>query len=426
MAGGVAGHRLTTIAPEESRDRASRLRPANSDSTVTHPRVYLSVPHMSGDEQPFVADAFASNWLSSVGPNLDGFEREMAERLGGGTSTLAVASGTAALHLVLRQLGIGAGDRVAVSTLTFAGSVFPILYQGATPVFIDSETVSGNIDPALVSEYLRTASRRGVLPKALIAVHLYGQHCDIDAVAAACAEYDVVLVEDAAESLGATFKGRQTATTAPYSILSFNGNKIITTTGGGMVVAKDAAALATMKKWANQSREPAVEYVHREVGFNYRMSNVLAGIGRGQLRVLDQRVAQRRAVAERYREGLSDVPGIELQSEAPWGTHTRWLSVMYLDPAEHSRVTPIDLVRALERENIEARPVWRPMHTQPLFEGAESVGGAVSEELFARGICLPSSSSLAPSDQERVIEIMRRVLAGGMAGAAAGGAARGR
>jgi pyridoxal phosphate-dependent aminotransferase EpsN len=385
------------------------MMPPTEHSRPQTSRVYLSVPHMSGHEQPFVADAFRDNWLSSVGPNLDGFEREIAERLGGGVSTLAVSSGTAALHLVLRALGVGPGDEVAVSTLTFAGSVFPILYQGARPVLIDSERASGNIDPELVREYLRSAAAAGTLPKALIAVHLYGQHCDIDAVADACREFDVPLIEDSAESLGATYKGRETATTAPFAILSFNGNKIITTTGGGMVVARDATAIERMKKWANQSREPAVEYVHAEVGYNYRMSNVLAGIGRGQLRVLEERVEARRAVAERYREGFLDVPGVTLQPDAPWSKHSRWLSVIFVDPRVHE-TTPAQLITALERDNIEARPVWRPMHTQPLFRDARMVGACVAEELYATGICLPSSSSLARDSQSRVIDIIRRTI----------------
>jgi pyridoxal phosphate-dependent aminotransferase EpsN len=361
---------------------------------------------MSGDEQRFVADAFSTNWLSSVGPNLDAFEREVADYLGGGVHTLAVSSGTAALHLVLRDIGVGPGDRVAVSTLTFAGSVYPIIYQGATPVFIDSESCSGNIDASLVLQYLKDAARAKRLPKALIAVHLYGQHCDVEAVASACAEYGVTLVEDAAESLGATYRGRQTGTTAPYAILSFNGNKIITTTGGGMVVARDSEATGRMKKWANQSREPGVEYIHRELGYNYRLSNVLAGIGRGQLRVLDARVAQRRAVAERYRAAFADIDGFSLQSEASWGTHTRWLTVMLIDRGEHE-VLPAQIVQSLERDNIEARPVWRPMHTQPLFAGAPVVGGPVAESLFRCGICLPSSSSLTVEAQNRVIGAVR-------------------
>jgi dTDP-4-amino-4,6-dideoxygalactose transaminase len=365
---------------------------------------------MSGEEERFVAEAFRSNWLSTVGPNVTGFEREMAERLGRGRHALAVGSGTAALHLVLRHIGVGAGDRVAVSTLTFAGSVFPVLYLGATPVFIDSEAASGNIDPALVGEYFRDAARLGRLPKALVAVHLYGQHADIDPLLALCEEYGVVLVEDAAESLGATYRGRETATTAPYGILSFNGNKIITTTGGGMVVARDPAAIERMRKWANQSREPTLEYLHTEVGYNYRLSNVLAGIGRGQLRVLDDRVAARRCIAAAYADSFRDIPGIELQREAPWGTHTRWLSVCFVDEAEHG-VAATELIRELDAANIESRPVWRPMHTQPLFASAPQVGGAVAERLYREGICLPSSSSLSAADQARIIERIRVVLA---------------
>jgi dTDP-4-amino-4,6-dideoxygalactose transaminase len=364
---------------------------------------------MGVHELEFVQEAFSTNWLSSVGPNLDAFEEDVSALLGGQHGALAVASGTAALHLILRAIGVESGDRVAVSSLTFAGSVFPILYQGAQPVFIDSEETSGNIDPSLVEEYLHAAAAKGALPRALVAVHLYGQHADIDRIAAACREHGVVLIEDAAESLGATYKGRPTASTADYAILSFNGNKIITTTGGGMVLARDRAQLARMKKWANQSREPAIEYLHQEYGYNYRMSNVLAGIGRGQLRVLSERVAQRRAVFERYREALQGVPGVTLQPEAPWGTHTRWLSVAYIDDV----ITGIGahaLVQQLAAQDIEARPVWRPMHTQPLFTSAEKVGGAVAERLYSSGICLPSSSSLALEAQERVIAALRSAL----------------
>ena len=314
---------------------------------MTSERIYLSAPHMSGLEEPYVAEAFRTNWLSSVGPNLDQFEQEIAARLGGGLHALAVSSGTAALHLVLRSAGVQPGDRVAVSTLTFAGSVFPILYLGAKPVLIDSEEVSGNIDATLVAEYLDRAARRRELPKALVAVHLYGQHADINPIAAECRAYGVTLVEDAAESLGATYRGNETATTADLSILSFNGNKIITTTGGGMVIARDPAALQRMRKWANQSREPVLEYVHAEVGYNYRMSNVLAGIGRGRLRVLDERVAARRTIAARYAEGLADVPGVTLQPEANWGVHSRWLSVIYLDPAVVP-VSPTHVVNQLD------------------------------------------------------------------------------
>ncbi|MDB4915955.1 MAG: DegT/DnrJ/EryC1/StrS aminotransferase [Gemmatimonadetes bacterium] len=373
---------------------------------MANQRIYLSVPHMSGDEQPYIADSFRSNWLSSVGPNLDGFEREIERRLGGGVRALAVSSGTAALHLILRAAGVTTGDRVAVSTLTFAGSVWPILYLGATPVFLDSEEVSGNLDPDIVEEYLADAAARGQLPRVLIAVHLYGQHADIDRIATACERYGVTLVEDAAESLGATYQGRQTGTTAPFSLLSFNGNKIITTTGGGMVLAKDETAIQRVKKWANQSREPSSEYLHRELGYNYRMSNVLAGIGRGQLKVLDSRVTARRHVAERYAEAFSDIPGFTLQREARWGLHSRWLSVMQIDPAQQSGLASA-LVAALEEANIESRPVWRPMHMQPMFADAQVVGGAVAKRLFETGICLPSSSSLSDAEQSRVIDAVR-------------------
>ena len=372
-------------------------------------RIYLSVPHMGTLEQAYVGEAFATNWLSSAGPHIHAFEHEVAELLGGGVSTLATSSGTAALHLVLRAAGVGPGDRVAVSTLTFAGSVFPIDYLGARPVFLDSEAVSGNLDPALVREYLRHAAARGELPKALVVVHLYGQHADLDPIAAACAEYGVLMIEDAAESLGATYQGRQTGATAPLAILSFNGNKIITTTGGGMVVAKDPVLLGRMRTWANQAREPAVEYLHRQVGYNYRMSNVLAAIGRGQLTVLEDRVRARRAVAERYGRGLSDVSGVELQREAPWGRHTRWLSVIYLDPAVHPG-GPWRVIEALAERGIEARPVWRPMHTQPLYAEAERVGGAVAERLYGSGLCLPSSSNLTTQEQDEVIEVVRQAL----------------
>ena len=372
-------------------------------------RIHLSLPHMGGEERRFVAEAFDSNWLSTVGANVDGFERELAEYLGGGVRALAVSSGTAALHLILRALGVGPGNRVAVSTLTFAGSVWPIMYLGAEPVFIDSETISWNVDAALVEEYLQHAARSNRLPKALIAVHLYGQHADLDPIAAACEKHGVVLVEDAAESLGATYRRRQTGTTADLSILSFNGNKIITTTGGGAVLAKDETALARMHKWANQSREPAVEYLHREYGFNYRMSNVLAGIGRGQLRVLDDHVRRRRAVFDRYRDAFSDLPGVVLQSEASWGLHTRWLTVLTLDP-EEVPASPRDVVAELDKDNIEARPVWRPMHLQPIFAGTAVIGGAVAQHLFETGLCLPSSSSLTEADQLRVIDAVRAAL----------------
>jgi dTDP-4-amino-4,6-dideoxygalactose transaminase len=385
-------------------------RPADPPlAEAQHRRIHLSVPHMSGAELALVQDAFRSNWLSSVGPHLDGFQAEMRQLLGQGVDVLAVSSGTAALHLVLRAIGVGAGDRVAVSTLTFAGSAYPISYLGATPVFLDCDAGSATLTPETTSAYLEHAAARGELPMALIVVHLYGQHADVAPIRAACDRYGVVLVEDSAESLGALYHGQQTGTVADYSILSFNGNKIITTTGGGMVVTRDATALDRMRKWANQSREPAVEYLHHEVGYNYRMSNVLAAIGRGQLRVLPDRVAARRAVAERYAQGLAELDGVQLLPEMPWGTHTRWLSVIRIDPA-HYDVTPRDVVAALDRLDIEVRPVWRPMHTQPLFREAPYFGGDQAEALYASGLCLPSSSAITTSEQDAVIDALLAVL----------------
>jgi pyridoxal phosphate-dependent aminotransferase EpsN len=406
--------RVTRPRSEGSQIRSREGENFSPGEHLSDPRIYLSVPHMSGHELPYVEEAFRSNWLSSVGPNLEGFEREMEQRLGGGMHALAVASGTAALHMTLRYIGVERGSKVAVQSLTFAGSIFPILYQGAEPVFIDSERDSMNIDPALVEEYLEDAARRNELPVALIAVHLYGQHADIDRIAAACDRYGVVLVEDAAESLGSTYKGRQTGTTAPFSIISFNGNKIITTTGGGMCVARDSAAIARMRKWSTQSKEPGVGYTHVELGYNYRMSNVLAGIGRGQLRVLDERVAQRRRVAERYAAAFADLPGIDLQPDSPWGLHTRWMSVAFLDRSVTS-LTGEGLVSALEDFNIEARPLWRPTHAQPMFAGARRIGGAVAEDFYGRGICLPCSSSLSESDQGRVIAAVRHCVEASLA-----------
>lgn len=373
---------------------------------------------MNGLERGFVEQAFESNWLSTVGPNLSAFEAEMSDKLNG-LSTLAVSSGTAALHLVLRAAGVGPGDTVALSTLTFAGSLYPILYLGAQPVFIDSERESWNMDAAVLEEFLRKAAATNRLPKVVVVVHLYGQHADLDAIEQICERYGVTLIEDAAESLGSTYKGRPTATTGIHSILSFNGNKIITTTGGGMVVSKDAAAVQRMRKWTNQSREPALEYLHKELGYNYRMSNVLAGIGRGQLQTLEQRVSQRREVFRRYETAFADLDALVPQPEAAWGTHTRWLSVFTVK-SESAELSATGLINCLAQVGIEARPVWRPMHTQPLTSGAETVGGSVAEDLYRNGVCLPSSSSLTNLEQDEVVATVREYFVGSLAHSRAG------
>jgi pyridoxal phosphate-dependent aminotransferase EpsN len=369
------------------------------------PRIYLSPPHLGGAEQDFVAEAFASNWITPLGPQVDAFEREFCGAVGT-RHCLALSSGTAALHLGLQLIGVGPGDDVLVSTLTFAASVYPIRYLGANPVFVDAERQSWNLDPELVGEELERRAKSGRLPKAVVVVHLYGQSADLDPILAACARHGVAVVEDAAEALGARYKGRTPGVFGRCGVYSFNGNKIITTAGGGMLVSEDADLIAHARKLATQARDPAPHYQHSEVGYNYRLSNILAGIGRGQLRVLEDRVAARRRVFERYVERLADLPGLEWMPEAPWGRHTRWLSALTITASEYG--ADGETVRlALEAENIEARPLWKPMHLQPVFAGHPCVGGSVAEDLFARGLCLPSGSALSDRDLDRIVSVIR-------------------
>jgi pyridoxal phosphate-dependent aminotransferase EpsN len=369
-------------------------------------RIHLSVPHLGDAEAGHVAAALASNWISSVGPQLEAFERAFAARLG--RPSLGVASGTAAIHLGLRALGVGPGDEVLVSDLTFAASVNPVAYLGATPVLVDSEPSTWNMSPALLAEALEDRARRGRRPKAVVVVHLYGQCADLAPILAACRRHDVPLLEDAAEALGATYQGRPAGSFGDVAAFSFNGNKIITTSGGGMLCAERADRVARARHWATQARAPRAEYHHEELGYNYRLSNVLAALGLGQLAVLDDRVARRRAVFERYRAGLADVPGLTPMPEAPHGTSTRWLSCFLVDAAALG-ATRDDLLAALAAADVEARPVWKPMHLQPLYAGCETIGGRVGADLYARGICLPSSSSLPAEEQDRVIEVIRGV-----------------
>lgn len=368
-------------------------------------RIYLSVPHMGDLEEGYVREAFAANWISTVGPNLDAFEAAFEALIG--LPAVALSSGTAAIHLGLKLLGVGPGDEVLCPTLTFAASANPIVYEGARPVFLDSDRASWNLDPAVLEEALAAKAARGKLPKAVVVVHLYGQSADLDRIEAACARYDVPILEDAAEALGTHYRGAQVGARAPVSVFSFNGNKILTTSGGGMLVARDRAWVDKARFWSQQSREPWPWYEHRELGFNYRMSNVLAGIGRGQLAVLEDRVAARRAVAARYAEAFADIPGLHVMPEASYGRHTRWLSVFLVDEPALGASRDA-LLAALAEENIEARPVWKPMHAQPVFASAERFGGAVADDLFARGICLPSSSNLSVEQQRRVVDVVRR------------------
>ena len=368
-------------------------------------RLFLSPPHLSGEELPLIEEAFRSNWIAPLGPHVDAFEQEFCKTLGV-RHAAALSSGTAALHLAVRLAGVRRGDEVLCSTLTFIASANPILYEGAVPVFVDSSASTWNMDPDLLADELDVASRRGRLPRAVIVAHLYGQSADLDPIEAACRRHGVVLIEDAAEALGATYKGSAPGSRGLMGIFSFNGNKIITTSGGGMLVSGDSALVEEARFLSTQARDAAPHYEHSRMGHNYRMSNILAAIGRGQLRVLADRVRRRREVFELYRRGLKDVPGLSWMPEAPYGRSTRWLTVMQIDPADFG-ATPEEVRRELETRDIESRPVWKPLHLQPLFRSCRSVGGAISERLFQGGLCLPSGSQMTDRDVERVVEAVR-------------------
>ena len=371
------------------------------------PRIYLSSPHIGPDERALVTDAFDTNWVSPLGPHVDGFERELSAYVHVPYAA-ALSSGTAAIHLGLRLLGVQRGDEVWCSSLTFSASANPILYEGATPVFVDAERTSWNMDPALLADALDDAAHRGRLPKVVIVVDLYGQSADHDPIRAACQKHGVKILEDAAEALGATYQGKPCGSFGDVAIFSFNGNKIITTSGGGMLVSNDKAIIDRARFLATQARDPAPHYEHSVVGFNYRLSNICAAIGRGQLRVLDERVAARRRVFARYAEAFADLDVITMMPEATWGRSSRWLSCLLVDG--NAKVTREDIRLALMAKEIEARPVWKPMHLQPVFAGCRAIGGAVSEDLFARGLCLPSGSNLSDADIDEVIDVVRSTV----------------
>ena len=384
-------------------------------------RLYLSPPHMGGEELRFVQEAFESNFVAPLGPMVDTFEREFAENVGI-RHTLAVSSGTAAMHLALRLLGVGPGDEVLASTLTFIGSVTPIVFQQATPVFIDADPNTWNMDPVLLEAELEACEKRGKLPKAVIPTDLYGQCADYDRIIAACDPYGIPVILDAAEALGATYRNRMAGAGAKAAVYSFNGNKILTTSGGGMLASEDEGLIEEARLLAQQAREPFPHYEHTRIGYNYRMSNILAAIGRGQLRVLDKRVRRRREIFAYYREALEDLPGIEFMPEADYGHSNRWLTVALIQP-EVFGVDRETVRLALEEHNIESRPVWKPMHLQPVFQGkgpnsanadryaTRHVGGGVAEDLFDRGLCLPSGTAMGEGELERVVSIIRNAQA---------------
>jgi pyridoxal phosphate-dependent aminotransferase EpsN len=360
---------------------------------------------MGGGELAYVAGAFATNWLSTVGPDVDAFETEMGRRMG--VPAVALSSGTAALHLALLLAGVQAGDEVFCPTLTFAATCNPVWHMGARPVLLDSERGTWNMDPDVLEEALKAKERAGKLPRAVIVVHQFGQCADMDPIREVCGRYEIPILEDAAQALGATYKGQPAGTMGAAGAFSFNGNKIITTAGGGMLVSPNPAWVERARFLSMQARDPGRAYEHTETGYNYRMSNVLAAIGRGQLQVLDLRIEQRRAIAFRYRDAFADLPGVSFMPQSPNGLHTNWLSCFVIDEGKFG-CSRDELIARLDDANVEARTVWRPMHMQTLHAGCERFGGAVAEELFQRGICLPSSSSLSQDDQLYVINAVRK------------------
>ena len=375
----------------------------NSSNTITK-RLFLSPPHMSGREQDFIAEAFESNYIAPLGPQVDAFEQEFAKKIGI-SNVVALSSCTAALHLALHVAGVRDGDEVIASTLTFIGSVSPITYLGGIPVFIDSDRLSWNMDTELLAETIHSCSKTNRLPKAVIPTDLYGQCCDLDRILEICSPFDIPVIVDAAESLGATYRGRCSGVGAKAAAYSFNGNKIITTSGGGMLASDDAEFIAQARFLSQQARDAAPHYEHSRIGFNYRMSNILAAIGRGQLEVLDKRVEAKRRVFEKYQAALKDLAGLEFMPEAPYGQSNRWLTVVLISPGQFG--VDRETVRlALEKENIEARPVWKPMHLQPVFEGSRCIGGSVAEDLFRRGLCLPSGTAMTDDDIQRVTSVI--------------------
>ena len=369
--------------------------------------ILLSTPHIGNQELEFVKEAFATNWIAPIGPHVDAFEQEFCQ-VTGASHAAAVSSGTAALHLALQLVGVTRGDEVFCSTLTFAATAHPIVYLGAKPVFIDSDRISWNMNPELLQEALQNRAYFGKLPKAVIVVHLYGQSADIEPILKLCDQYNIPLIEDAAEALGATYKGLSPGTFGRFGIYSFNGNKIITTSGGGMLVSDDDQLITKAKFLATQARDPAPHYQHSEIGYNYRLSNVLAGIGRGQLQVLNERVAARRRNFEIYQSTLGNIPGIEFMPEADFGYSTRWLTALTITPEAFGADREYIRIQ-LTKQQIEARPVWKPLHLQPVFSEYECIGGEVAENLFLHGLCLPSGSNLTDEDLARVINAIKNI-----------------
>ncbi|MEY8191254.1 DegT/DnrJ/EryC1/StrS family aminotransferase [Peribacillus simplex] len=376
-----------------------------TQSTIQQKRIFLSSPHMSGNEQKYINEAFESNWIAPLGPNVDAFEKELAE-YAGTKGAAALSSGTAAIHLALQLLDVKQNDKVFCSSLTFIASANPIVYQKAEPVFIDSEPDTWNMSPKALERALVGAKQQGNLPKAVIVVNLYGQSAKMDEIVSLCNQYRVPIIEDAAESIGSTYKGKKSGTFGKFGVYSFNGNKIITTSGGGMLVSDDEESLRKARFLATQARDSAMHYQHSQIGFNYRMSNILAGIGRAQLEVLEDRINARRLVFQRYEQALEQIEGLQFMPELEDTFSNRWLTTLTVNN-EKLGFSSVDIINSLADVNIEARPVWKPLHLQPIFEGCKYFPHdeqlSISDHLFGNGICLPSGSNMTIEEQERVI-----------------------
>ncbi|MCL2773482.1 MAG: DegT/DnrJ/EryC1/StrS family aminotransferase [Oscillospiraceae bacterium] len=366
-------------------------------------KIYLSSPYLCGKEMEFVQQAISDNWIAPLGPSVDGFEREMCEYTGA-QYAVAMSSGTAAVHMALRYLGVEKDDTVFCSSLTFAASCNPVIYEGGTPVFIDSEPSSWNMSPIA----LEKAFEKYPNPKAVIVVNLYGQSTDLDKIMEICNKYNTPIIEDAAESLGATYRGRMSGTIGRFGVYSFNGNKIITTSGGGMLICPDEESKNKVTKWITQSRDPARYYQHSELGFNYRMSNICACFGRGQLTAIGDRIRKKHKIYDTYKEAFADIDEIEMMPIRDYGVPNWWLSCVTIK--ENNKITPTDIIISLENENIESRPIWKPMHLQPYYEGYDYFTHKtdISSDIFTRGLCLPSDVSMNEEDINRVINIVRR------------------
>jgi len=363
-------------------------------------KIYLASPHVSdeGYEMEYIKEAFDTNWIAPLGKNVDGFESELSNMVGTNYAA-ALSSGTAAIHMALKATGIKRGDIVFCPTLTFSATVNPIIYEGAIPVFIDCDEKTWNMD----SEKLEEAFGEYPEVKAVIVVHLYGLSADLDKIVKLCEKHNVTLIEDAAESLGTYYKEKHTGTFGKYGIFSFNGNKIITTSGGGMLISNDEERIKKVRFWATQSRDQARHYQHSELGYNYRMSNVLAGIGRGQLKVLNDRVSKKKVIFETYKNELNELEGIEFMPINDWNKPNYWLSCIKLN----GKIRPIDIMIALENNNIESRPIWKPMHLQPYFSEYDCIGGLMAENIFENGVCLPSDTKMTVDELTKVINIIK-------------------